>query len=291
MTGVSVIGLGAMGSAIARAFASAGHALTVWNRSPDRMRPFAATGTQCAKSVSDCVAASPVVVICIDDYAAGKTLLRSGEVEAAIRGKTLVQFSTGTPQEARDTEMWTDAHDTHYLDGAILAYPREVGHDGLVFLSGKSRVYAESTSLLQALTSNLRYLGAPIGAAAGLDIAILFYYISTHLGLTQAALICEAEGVRPDLLAAVIAESSPSDVGEIRHLGNAIQHDEFSKPSATLGVYSGVLDRVLSQAAAANIDDELPRFANRIVKRGMRAGLADEEIVSRIKLLRDKHRD
>jgi 3-hydroxyisobutyrate dehydrogenase-like beta-hydroxyacid dehydrogenase len=67
MTRVSVIGLGAMGSAIARALASAGHALTVWNHCPDRMGPFAATGTQCAKSACDCVAASTVVVICIDD--------------------------------------------------------------------------------------------------------------------------------------------------------------------------------------------------------------------------------
>jgi hypothetical protein len=43
---------------------------------------------------------------------------------------------------------------------------------------------------------------------------------------------------------------------------------------------------VLSQAQDANINDEIPQFANAIVKRGMNAGYADQEIVSLIKLLR-----
>jgi len=250
------------------------------------MAPFSADGIACAKGVADCIAASAVTVICIDDYDACNTLLHTKAVESAVRGKTLVQFSTGKPQEARDAEQWANSHAAAYLDGAILAYPREVGQDGLIFLSGKSKAYESSRGILDALTSDLRYLGEPIGAAAGLDVAILFYYICTHLGLTQAALICESEGVSAELLASVIADSSPSDVQEVRHLGAAIANNDFSKPGASLGVYSGILDRVLSQAEDANIDDQIPQFANRILKRGVQAGLANEEIVSLIKLLR-----
>jgi 3-hydroxyisobutyrate dehydrogenase-like beta-hydroxyacid dehydrogenase len=170
----------------------------------------------------------------------------------------------------------------------MLAYPREIGHGGLIVLSGKTDTYDISQPVLAALTSDLRYLGESIGAAAGLDVAILFYYICTHLGLTQAALICESEGVRAGLLASVIADSSPSDIVEVQHLGAAIQANEFSKPGASLAVYSGILDRVLSQARDARINDEIPQFANRILKRGMQAGLGDQEIVSLIKLLRSK---
>jgi len=43
---VSVIGLGAMGSAIAKAFIASGHDVTVWNRSPDKMLYFTESGTE-----------------------------------------------------------------------------------------------------------------------------------------------------------------------------------------------------------------------------------------------------
>jgi 3-hydroxyisobutyrate dehydrogenase-like beta-hydroxyacid dehydrogenase len=291
MSVVSVVGLGAMGSAIANAFMKAGHSVTVWNRSAERLDAFRASGAVCVNNVADCISASPVTVICIDDYAACNALLQTAAAEKSLHGRTLVQFSTGRPQEARDAEAWAFANGTAYLDGAILAYPREIGHDGLVFLSGKTDTYNNSCELLGALTSDLRYLGESIGAAAGLDVAILFYYICTHLCLTQAALICESEGVPADLLASVIADSSASDIAEVRHLGKAIKNNEFSSPGASLGVYSGIVDRVLSQAQDARINDEIPRFANKILKRGMQAGLGDEEIVSLIKLLRTKCND
>lgn len=288
MSDVSVLGLGAMGSAMANAFMNAGHSITVWNRSPERSRAFHKTSASCANDPAACIAASPLTVICVNDYAASNAVLRNPDTEEALKGRTLVQFSTGKPQEARDTESWALARGCNYLDGAILAYPREVGHDGLIFLSGKTDTYEAYRGTLGALTSDLRYLGEPIGAAAGLDVAILFYYICTHLGLTQAALICESEGVRPDLLASVIADSSPSDIVEVQHLGDAIQANRFSEPGASLAVYSGIVDRVLSQARDARINDEIPQFANRILKRGMQAGLGDQEIVSLIKLLRSK---
>jgi 3-hydroxyisobutyrate dehydrogenase-like beta-hydroxyacid dehydrogenase len=291
MSVVSVVGLGAMGSAIANAFMKAGHSVTVWNRSPERLDTFRTSGAACVNNLADCISASPVTVICIDDYAACNALLQTAAAEQSLHGRTLVQFSTGKPQEARDAEAWAVANGTAYLDGAILAYPREIGHDGLVFLSGKSDTYNRSCDLLGALTSDLRYLGESIGAAAGLDVAILFYYICSHLGLTQAALICESEGVPADLLASVIADSSPSDITEVRHLGMAIKNNEFSSPGASLGVYSGIVDRVLSQAKDARINDEIPLFTNKILKRGVQAGLGDQEIVSLIKLLRTKCND
>ncbi|MBI3327812.1 MAG: NAD(P)-binding domain-containing protein [Nitrospinae bacterium] len=37
---VTVIGLGLMGSALARAFADAGYEFTVWNRTPEKAEPF-----------------------------------------------------------------------------------------------------------------------------------------------------------------------------------------------------------------------------------------------------------
>ena len=43
--------------------------------------------------------------------------------ESALRGKVLVQLSSGTPDEAREMESWARPRGIDYLDGAIMNYP------------------------------------------------------------------------------------------------------------------------------------------------------------------------
>ncbi len=50
-TPLTLLGTGAMGSALARAWLAAGHPLTVWNRTSARTEPLAAAGA----TVAGCV--------------------------------------------------------------------------------------------------------------------------------------------------------------------------------------------------------------------------------------------
>ena len=77
MTEITCIGLGLMGSALARALLAAGHRVTVWNRSPGKAEALVGLGAEEATSFSEAVAASPVVLICIDSYASTRALLES----------------------------------------------------------------------------------------------------------------------------------------------------------------------------------------------------------------------
>ncbi len=133
MSDITVIGLGLMGAALARTLQRAGHDLTVWNRSPVKMQPFIDDGVAGAPDVVSAIAASSVIVICIDNYAATNSMLRSDEVTPLLASRTVVQLSTGTPREAAECAEWMKTHDVSYLDGAILA-GRDVGrivHVGL----------------------------------------------------------------------------------------------------------------------------------------------------------------
>lgn len=286
MSQVSVIGLGAMGSAIANAFMSAGHEVTVWNRSPARTALYRNSAATIASDPAAAVAKSPLTVICIDDYSASNALLESPGMRAALNESVIVQLSTGTPGEARNAAEKITAAGARYLDGAILAYPREVGHDALIAISGNAEVYESHQSTLGALSTDIRYLGAAVGAAAALDVAVLSYYAVSHIGLVHAALVCEAEQVAPDVMTGVLVDSLPSDVEELAALGAALASGDFSDPGASIGTYDGVLERILSQARDAGINDEIPRFASQLYRRGIDAGLGDEEVVALIKLLR-----
>ncbi len=139
MGDITVIGLGLMGAALARTIQRAGHDLVVWNRSPAKMQPFIEDGVAAAPDLASAITASPVILICIDNYAATKAMLGAGEVAAHLAGRTVVQLSTGTPREAREAAEWMQAQNVSYLDGAILAGPDNIGTDGsLILLSGEA---------------------------------------------------------------------------------------------------------------------------------------------------------
>ena len=96
MGDITVIGLGLMGAALARTIQRAGHDLVVWNRSPAKMQPFIEDGVAAAPDLVSAITASPVILICIDNYAATKAMLEPGQVASHLAGRTVVQLSTGT---------------------------------------------------------------------------------------------------------------------------------------------------------------------------------------------------
>ena len=118
MSDITVIGLGLMGSALARAIQRAGHGLTVWNRTTAKMQPFVDDGVAAAPDVDSAITASPVILICIDNYAVTNTILKSNDIEPLLTDRAVVQLSTGTPKEAREASDWMAARDVAYLDGA-----------------------------------------------------------------------------------------------------------------------------------------------------------------------------
>ena len=172
-----------------------------------------------------------MLAVCIDDYANTMSMFEEFRLEQHSRDHILIQFSTGTPQETRDSEAGAISHGTNYLDDALLAYPRGIGHDGLVAISGAEETHR---AVRDVLSSDVRYLGPAVGAAAALDLASLTFTMSTHLGLIHAALLCESEQVPYEQLATVVVDSQTSDAVEITHLGQVSQNNEFKTPARRL---------------------------------------------------------
>ena len=133
-TPVTVIGTGTMGSALARALLRAGHAVTVWNRTAARAAPLAEEGASVAAGLQEAVTASEFVIVCVAGTDVVDELVSAASAE--LRGRTLVQVTTGRPAAIRrGAAVATEAGIT-VLGGAILAYPRTIGLPEAVFLFG-----------------------------------------------------------------------------------------------------------------------------------------------------------
>ena len=102
---VSVIGTGRMSSVLATGLFNAGFPTTVWNRTVAKTEPLARLELRVAQSLEAAMAAD-VVIVNLSDYHTTGELVKDPEVASALAGKTIVQLTTGTPQEAGQMESW-----------------------------------------------------------------------------------------------------------------------------------------------------------------------------------------
>ncbi|SCE60799.1 NAD binding domain of 6-phosphogluconate dehydrogenase [Streptomyces sp. Termitarium-T10T-6] len=170
-TPLTLLGLGAMGAALARTWLAAGHPLTVWNRSPGRTAELAAAGARVAATAAEAVAASRLVVTCLLDDAS----VREALAEADLTGRDLVDLTTSTPAESRTRAAWANERGARFLDGGIMAVPPMIGvpeAGGYVFYSGSREVFDAHRETL-AVPAATRYVGADPGFAALHDVALL----------------------------------------------------------------------------------------------------------------------
>jgi 3-hydroxyisobutyrate dehydrogenase-like beta-hydroxyacid dehydrogenase len=98
---VTVIGLGAMGSTLARAFLNSGRRVIVWNRTASRAEEMASRGAIVAATAAEAIASSHLTVMCVLDYVAADAIMSMKGVNAALRGRTLAQLSSGQDVDAR----------------------------------------------------------------------------------------------------------------------------------------------------------------------------------------------
>ena len=209
MSDITMIGLGSMGTALAKAQVGTGRDVKVWNRSPQKMTPLVELGAEPAASVSQAVQASPLIMVCIDNYAKTNKLLGAADVAPHLTGRTLIQLSTGTPAEARASEVWMNECGANYLDGIIDPYPDGIGKaDARIMVAGSKTVFARTQAVFDCLGGDNLYLGENIAAPATLDLASLTVSLATYVGVAHANRLCEAEGVGVDLYASIHPKGS-----------------------------------------------------------------------------------
>lgn len=193
---VTVLGLGPMGRALAGAFLDAGLRTTIWNRTPGRDHGLKERGAISAASAAEAVAASPLTVVCVVNYDAADTFLRTEPVTDALKGRTVVNFSSDSPDRARRAADWAAEHGIRYLDGAIMTPITTIGTPHAVFLhSGPEDLYAEHRPALDALGGTHTHLGADPGRAAAHDIALLDIFWTATAGYVHALALARAEGI------------------------------------------------------------------------------------------------
>jgi len=190
---VTVIGLGAMGYALAEAFVRAGHPTTVWNRTAAKAEGLVAQGAVRAETVAEAVETSSLVVVCVLDYPAVHGLLEP--VAERLSGRVVLNLTNGTPEEARETAKWAAGHGADYVDGGIMAIPPMIGGPASVILYSGSREAFDAHAQALGHWGTSKFLGADAGLASLYDLALLGAMYGMFYGANAAFAMVGTEKV------------------------------------------------------------------------------------------------
>ncbi|GGK64249.1 NAD(P)-dependent oxidoreductase [Nocardia camponoti] len=187
---ISIMGTGAMGAALAEALVAAGHRVTVWNRT--RAKAESIAGAHVASTPGDAVAAAELVILALLDDETVRASL--APVLNDLNGRTLVNLTTTTPEQARAIGEWTESANVAVLDGGIMAIPSMIGGPGaFVIYSGDGDAFARYESVFE-LFGGAEYVGEDLGAAALYDVSILGAMYAMFAGFRQGGAMVTTAG-------------------------------------------------------------------------------------------------
>ena len=284
MSDVTVIGLGLMGAALAATFQNSGKSLTVWNRTMSKSDPFEQAGAQVAANIDEALAASDMIVVCLDDYPVTRSLLEGPAANGNLSRKILVQLSTGTPEEARREHAWMRKHGAAYLDGGIFNGPGAIGTDrAQILVSGDRSAWGAAQGCLECLGGTIRFEEGDAGTASALDLAWLSTRYGLFISIAHACNICKAEQIDIDRFIQLM----PGDV-LIQSLAGVVRNHAFDQRTATLSVWKKALLNIQNQAVDAGINAEFPDFVADLLGRAEKSGHGEENVMALIKVLTAK---
>ena len=196
MSTIAVLGLGAMGSAMATRLLNAGHDLTVWNRTPGRDGGLVSAGARRGETPADAVRDAEVVVTMVTDPPALEAVLfgPDGAAAAIPETATLIDMSTVGPTAIASA---AERLSVPVLDAPVLGSVPSVETGKLVILAGGDRaVFDRHTELLSILGTPI-YLG-PSGSGAWLKLVNNAASTATLVALGELLALTDRAGLGID---------------------------------------------------------------------------------------------
>lgn len=265
-----VLGLGEMGHAIAAAFVAGGHPTTVWNRTPGK----APTGVVEASTVADAVAGGGLIVVSVKGNEVARELLSSA---GDLRGRSVLNLTDGTSDEARAVADWAASAGVEYLHGQIMTIAPGIGHpEAVIFYGGSSSVHNGHAAALSLLGGRGTLISADPGAPTLFGMAVH----DTMWGLLNgflhaAALLTDAGFSMSDFL----AQASPSMsalLGHLPSLASEVDSGSFALEFGALQHHLPSVNDLVRESSARGINSEFPVYTQRLVASAIDSGHAND---------------
>ncbi|WP_307811668.1 NAD(P)-binding domain-containing protein [Streptomyces sp. AV19] len=282
-----MLGLGAMGSALAAGFLAAGRRTTVWNRTPGKAGALTARGATGAESAAGAVGASPLTVICVSTYDAVLDVLEP--LAGDLAGRVVVNLTSGPPGDGRQTAAWARRYGADYLDGVVMTTPAGIGGpDVLQLYAGPRAVFDAHRDILRALGDPV-HVGDDPGLPSVYDTALLGLMWGTLTGWLHSTAIVGADAAGGVTATAFteVARRWLKTVGTFMN-DYAEQVDSGRTPGGhfPLDLHLMTMDILMHASELRGIDSEFPELFRRLVRKAVEDGHGGDSYARLIGYLR-----
>ena len=205
MQRVAVLGLGIIGSGIARNLLSAGFPVVVYNRTRDKAEALASAGVRVAATPADAARDADVVIAAVanDEASEAVWLDEDGALAATPPGTTLVECSTLTTGWIERLAAAARDHGAGFLDAPVLGSKDQARSGQLRLLVGGDPAVLDGVrDVLGAFSAEVQHMG-PSGTGARMKL------INNAMGAVQ--IVALAEGL-------VLAERAGLNVEQVAHI-------------------------------------------------------------------------
>lgn len=280
---VLLVGLGNMGTALARTLLGLGYETWVWNRTKEKVGTLLEAGALWSEDVWAAVGFVDSVVMCLSNYDNCVELLSTC---SDLENKTLIQLTTGTASDANSFENLVKQKRGRYLDGVILAYPSNIGDPRCSLLvAGNSLAWKESEALISELGGKSQYLGEEVGAPSHLDHALIAPSLMMQMAVIQGMHMAKTAGVDLEFYSTMISGLPISLKADQDRHTRAIIDGDFSKVQASIRTWKEALDRILEEGKVSNLNTGLLSGIDEVLRNGQDQGIGEEDLAALIKTL------
>ncbi|WP_410663293.1 NAD(P)-dependent oxidoreductase [Amycolatopsis sp. lyj-84] len=210
---VAVVGLGAMGAAMAHRLLEAGFPLTVHNRTAGKAAPLVAAGAVLAES-AETVAKAERILLSLSDETAVDAVLFDDLLPRLRSGTTVIDTSAVSPGYARRAARRLAAAGVRRVEASVVGNPGMARSGGLrVFTAGERDDVESARDVLNALSRDgFVHLGQS-GQASALKLAFNLMLGAQTVALAEAIAFAAVAGLdRETFLDTVLSSGVRSPV-------------------------------------------------------------------------------
>ena len=226
-TRLGFIGLGYMGSRLARRLIAAGFPMVVHDRDRTKSAEFAELGVQFTQHPGELAGAVDVILSCLtDDRAVEAVYLGAGNVmRSAQPGTRIIELSTISPQTTRKLHTSAKQSDVFALDVAISGSTPAAEAGALtLFGGGERQVFESAESIFAAIAKQWFYMG-PSGSGVAMKLVVNALLGVGMQAIAEAVALGTSLALPRELLLDTLAKTAVIAPAHVGKLATAKKHD------------------------------------------------------------------
>ncbi len=192
---VGFVGIGIMGSGMARNLVAAGHDVAVWNRT--RSKAEAIAGTDVMDSPAALAARSDIVMICVSDTADVEAVVigADGVLDGLTPGSLVVDHSTISPSATRSLAARVEEAGSTWIDAPVSGGSEGAARGTLsIMIGGDPGDVARARPFLEAFGTTITHVG-PVGAGQLVKLVNQILVVVNQWAVSEALLFAAKAGL------------------------------------------------------------------------------------------------